>query len=70
MNIFNRSGQGRVDIRIPEPGAISLKIARKLLLVYIFVHKFIWEPEAFYHPADANLLFCSCYFKARVNQNV
>ena len=53
-----------LEIRILEPGAISLKIARKLLLVRIFVHKFNWEPGAFHHPAGANLLFCSCYFKA------
>ena len=51
-------------IRILGPGAIPLKITRKLFLVHIFVHKFIWEPGAFYHPAGANLLFCSCYFKA------
>ena len=30
-----------LEIRIPEPGAISLNIARKLLLVYFAVHKFI-----------------------------
>ena len=30
-----------LEIRILEPGAISLKIARKLLLVHFFVHKFI-----------------------------
>ena len=24
----------------------------------------IWEPGAFHHPAGANLLFCTCYFKA------
>ena len=48
----------------PEPGAISLKIARKLLLVHFFLHKFIWEPGAFHHPAGANLVFCSHYFKA------
>ena len=53
-----------LEIRILEPGAIPLKIVRKLLLVYFFVHKFIWEPGAFYYPASANLLFCSCYFKA------
>ena len=52
------------EIRILEPGAVSLKVARKLLLVYLFVQRFIWEPGAFHHPAGANLLFCSCYFKA------
>ena len=49
---------------ILKPGAISLKIAKKLLLIHMFVHNFIWEPGAFYHPAGANLLFCSSYFKA------
>ena len=58
-------GERGLEIRILGPGAISLKIARKLLLVYFFVHKFIWEPGAFYHPACANLLFCS-YFMACV----
>ena len=53
-----------LEIRILEPGTILPKMARKLLVVYFFVHKFIWEPGAFHHPAGANLLFCSCYFKA------
>ena len=30
-----------LEIGILQPGAISLKIARKLLLVHLFVHKFI-----------------------------
>ena len=60
LKMITRAG---LEIRILEPGAISLKIARKLLLVHIFVHKFIWEPGAFHQLAGANLLFCSCYFK-------
>ena len=47
-------------------GAISLKIARKLLLVYLFVHKFIWEPGAFYHPAGPDLLFLPLLFQGLV----
>ena len=52
-----------LEMRILEPGAISLKIARKLLLVHLFVHKFIWEPGAFHHPEGANLFFCSLLFQ-------
>ena len=55
---------GRAWNKDSRTGAISLQIARKLLLVYFFAHKFIWEPGAFHHPAGANLLFCSCFFKA------
>ena len=44
MNISSQlSVQARLEIRILEPGAISLKIARKLPLVHFLVHKFIWE---------------------------
>ena len=59
-----RACRAGLEIRILEPEVISVKIARKLLLFFFFVHKFIWEPGAFYLPASANLLFCSCYFKA------
>ena len=53
-----------LEIRIPEPGAISLKIARKLLLVHFIVNNLFREPGTFYHPPGANFLFWSFYFKA------
>ena len=41
ISAYAATGAPGLEIRIPEPGAISLKIARKLLLVHFFVHKFI-----------------------------
>ena len=49
--LYRNSG---LEIRILKLGAISLKIARKLPLVYFFMHRFIWEPGA--HPASTNWL--------------
>ena len=65
-NILKTVTHAGLEIKILEP----MKIVRKLLLVHFFVHKFIWEPVwAFHHPVSANLLFCSCYFKACTHVN-
>ena len=47
-----------LEIQILEPGAITLKIYRKLLLVHFFVHKFISEPAE--HLITKQAQICSC----------
>ena len=48
----------------PPPGGNFTEKCQKVAPGPFLCAQIIWEPGAFYHPAGANLLFCSCYFKA------